>query len=41
MANITSITQRPAWRALSAHYEIMRDVHLRTLFAQDPSAASG
>ena len=35
MANITSITQRPAWQALSAHYETMRDVHLRTLFAQD------
>ena len=35
MANITSITQRPAWQALSAHYQTMRDVHLRTLFAQD------
>ena len=38
MANITSITQRPAWQALSAHYQTMRDVHLRTLFAQDASA---
>jgi glucose-6-phosphate isomerase len=30
------LTQRPAWRALQAHYETIRDVHLRTLFAQDP-----
>ena len=29
------LTQRPAWRALQAHYETVRDVHLRTLFAQD------
>ncbi len=25
-----------AWSALQAHYEAMRDVHLRDLFAQDP-----
>ncbi len=30
-----SLTQRPAWKALEAHYQSMRDVHLRTLFAQD------
>src|SRR5919108_5507394 len=30
------LTQRPAWRALQAHYEMVRDVHLRTLFAEDP-----
>ena len=30
------LTQRPAWRALQAHYETIRDVHLRTLFAEDP-----
>src|SRR5919109_397445 len=30
------LTQRPAWRALQAHYEAIRDVHLRTLFAEDP-----
>src|SRR5689334_7794842 len=29
------LTQRPAWKALEAHYQQMRDVHLRTLFAQD------
>jgi len=30
------LTQRPAWQALQAHYEEMRDRHLRDLFAQDP-----
>src|SRR5919197_1832670 len=30
------LTQHPAWRALQAHYEAIRDVHLRTLFAEDP-----
>src|SRR5919197_4474325 len=30
------LTQHPAWRALQAHYETVRDVHLRTLFAEDP-----
>jgi len=27
--------QRHAWKALEEHYQKMRDVHLRTLFAQD------
>ncbi len=30
------LTQRPAWQALQAHYQEMRDRHLRDLFAQDP-----
>jgi len=30
------LTQRPAWRALEAHYQHMRTVHLRDLFAADP-----
>jgi glucose-6-phosphate isomerase len=29
------LTRRPAWQALEAHYRQMKDVHLRTLFAQD------
>src|SRR5204862_4273308 len=29
-------TERPAWNALRRHYEEMRSVHLRTLFAGDP-----
>ncbi len=36
MTEPTSLTQRPAWQALAAHYEQIKDVHLRTLFAQDP-----
>jgi len=31
----TPPNQRPAWKALEEHYQKMRDVHLRTLFAQD------
>ena len=32
-----SLTTRPAWKALVAHYEQVRNVHLRTLFAGDPT----
>ncbi len=32
----TRIVDTPEWRALQAHYEAIRDVHLRTLFADDP-----
>ncbi|HEX9440440.1 MAG TPA: glucose-6-phosphate isomerase [Roseiflexaceae bacterium] len=31
-----SLTQRPAWKALEAHYRKIHDLHLRTLFAEDP-----
>jgi glucose-6-phosphate isomerase len=31
-----SLTRRPAWQALQSHYQQVKDVHLRTLFAQDP-----
>jgi glucose-6-phosphate isomerase len=30
------LTQRPAWQALTAHFQQIRDIHLRTLFAEDP-----
>jgi glucose-6-phosphate isomerase len=30
------LTQRPAWKALQSHYEKVRNIHLRTLFADDP-----
>jgi glucose-6-phosphate isomerase len=30
------LTDNPAWLALKAHYAKVRDVHLRTLFADDP-----
>ena len=34
---LAPLTQRPAWQALEAHYQKMRDVHLRTLFADNPN----
>ncbi len=33
----TTLTQTRAWQALEAHYQEMRDVHLRALFAEDPA----
>jgi glucose-6-phosphate isomerase len=36
-ARIKSLTRRPAWKALLAHYKEVRGLHLRTLFADDPS----
>jgi len=30
------LTERPAWKALEAHFATIRDVHLRQLFADDP-----
>ncbi|HEX3641684.1 MAG TPA: glucose-6-phosphate isomerase, partial [Ktedonobacteraceae bacterium] len=32
----TPLTKRPAWKALEEHYEEIRHLHLRTLFAEDP-----
>src|SRR5688572_2480339 len=41
MATSTPVTaplmQRPAWTALGEHHSKLRDVHLRTLFADDPT----
>ena len=34
-ASITSLTARPAWKALETHYQKLRGVHLRKLFADD------
>jgi glucose-6-phosphate isomerase len=37
MATIAiTVTARPAWKALKAHYTRMCSIHLRTLFAEDP-----
>jgi glucose-6-phosphate isomerase len=33
---IAPLTERPAWKALETHYQKVRDLHLRTLFADDP-----
>jgi glucose-6-phosphate isomerase len=35
-AGTEPLTQHPAWKALKAHYDGVRDLHLRTLFARDP-----
>ncbi len=32
----TTITSRPAWQALEEHYQRVHNLHLRTLFAEDP-----
>lgn len=32
----TSLTQMPAWKALEAHFEAVKNTHLRDLFATDP-----
>src|SRR5919106_6349521 len=34
---IAPLTQRPAWNALAAHYQTVRELHLRKLFAEDPT----
>ncbi|SCY20989.1 glucose-6-phosphate isomerase [Nitrosospira sp. Nsp13] len=31
-----SLTEHPAWKALEAHYHVIKDLHLRQLFADDP-----
>jgi glucose-6-phosphate isomerase len=36
MTSSGSLRSRPAWAALTAHYEAIRRVHLRDLFAADP-----
>ena len=36
-AAIPVLTARPAWQALEAHHRQVRDVHLRQLFADDPT----
>jgi len=33
---VSTLTSRPAWQALQTHHQQLKDVHLRTLFAQDP-----
>ncbi len=35
-AGIAPLTSRPAWKALQSHYQKVRDLHLRNLFAADP-----
>jgi glucose-6-phosphate isomerase len=37
MTKITSLSERPAWKALAAHYQKIRDMHLRQIFVDDPA----
>ena len=34
--SVSPLTERPAWKALEAHYQEIRKLHLRELFADDP-----
>src|SRR5262247_4865076 len=36
-AGSSLLTARPAWKALAAHHQQVRDIHLRQLFADDPT----
>ena len=36
-AKIEALTERPAWKVLEAHYQQIREVQLRSLFAEDPA----
>jgi len=37
---MTNLTAAPAWQALAAHHALIKDVHLRKLFADDPDRAT-
>ncbi|MEH1852882.1 MAG: hypothetical protein V7L11_14735 [Nostoc sp.] len=37
MTTIIPLTQRVAWQALEAHYRKVQELHLRQLFADDPT----
>jgi len=37
---MASLTELPAWKALGAHYEKIKPVHLKELFEKDPERAS-
>ena len=34
--NVPPLRQRPAWALLQAHYQTIKDLHLRQIFAQEP-----
>ena len=36
VASQVNLTQRQSWKALATHFDEIGDVHLRTLFADDP-----
>ena len=34
---VAPLTERPAWKALTSHHKTIRELHLRKLFADDPT----
>jgi glucose-6-phosphate isomerase len=40
MADVVDITGTEEWRSLADHFEAIKDVHLRELFAEDPDRAT-
>jgi hypothetical protein len=38
--NVQPLTKRKAWNALAAHFNLVRDLHLRDLFAREESVLS-
>ncbi len=40
MARRKNLKSYPEWKALKAHFDQIQDVHLRTMFADDPARAS-
>src|SRR4051812_18285398 len=37
--SVPSLRRRPAWASLARHYEEIKGLHLRQLFAEDPKRA--
>ena len=37
---VVPLRERPAYRSLERHFERIRDVHLRTMFTDDPNRAA-
>ncbi len=35
---VAPLTERRAWKALTAHHKTISELHLRKLFADDPDA---
>jgi glucose-6-phosphate isomerase len=38
LTTVSPARERPAWKALEAHYQTISKLHLRTLFADEPQA---
>jgi glucose-6-phosphate isomerase len=36
---MTTLTETPSWQALTTHYQAIKDLHLRDMFAADPGRA--